>query len=248
MSIGELVDRKEKPAYVTFVREAVEDKAASLAAGHYVAKDVDFVHITPAYTKDIIIRKVSDWFTKLEGDVRNERVPPDWLQHYRKQYEAWQNGQELPLQGTAIKGWGVISPAMQETLIRMNIRTVEDLAGVNDEGMRRIGMGSADLKIKAKAWLQQTEDKGPLTQEIAAVRAENRVLTGQVETLSQQVAALLAAGKVQRGEPLEAPSITAADLMDQEPSDEDLAAKYKAIHGRNPHPAMKREKLIEAVK
>ena len=190
--VGAVMERQDRPAFVRFQRRSVDDKPASLAAGHYVARDLDFALITPLYSKDVIEMEVATWFLNMENDLRNDRIPPSWVDAYRKAYAAWQNGQELPPTGTAIRGWGVISPAQQETLIRMSILTVEDLAGINDEGIRRLGMGGNDLKNKAAGWLKQLTDKGPLTQEIAAVKAENALLKTSTDTLEAQVKALTA--------------------------------------------------------
>lgn len=239
----EMLDRKERPSYVSFHRVAVEDIAASKAAGHFVAKDVDYVHITPAYSKDVMKFKVPQWFENMKVDVVNNRLPEEWVENYKKQYAAWQNGQELPVNGTPIKGWGVLSPAQQETLIRMNIRTVEDLAAVTDEGIRRIGMGAVDLKNKANAWLAQLNDKGPITQKMSALEQENAILNGQVETLTRQVSELMSVFKQVQGGgediatalPAE---ITAGDIL--EPDD---AALYKLKYGKAPHPAMKPETM-----
>lgn len=244
-AVGEVLDRKDRPAYVRFERKAKEDKKASLAAGHYVGKDVDFVYVTPPYSKDILIFEVEAWLKQLNHDMSRGRLPQEWVQNYRKAYEAWKRGEELPPEGTPIKGWGVISPAQQETLIRMQILTVEDLAAVNDEGGKRIGMGWVDLKNKAKAWLAQLKDKGPLTQEMAAIKAENRELHTQVNTLQGQVEALLSAAKVEREVQPPANSATAGISMSDLVEDdyETLAAKYKAQHGRLPHPAMSIENL-----
>jgi hypothetical protein len=159
--------REDRPAYVRFERIAVEDVNATLAAGHYVAKDVDMALITPPYSKDVMKYKVKNWFAILDQDVRNNRIPQRWVDNYKEAYQAFQNGQELPVNGTAIKGWGVISPAQQETLIKMSVLTVEDLAAMNDEGIKRVGMGGIDLKNKAKAWLLQLKDNGALVVQMA---------------------------------------------------------------------------------
>lgn len=186
-SVGGLPEREERKAYVRFKRVPVEDKQASLKAGHYVAKDVEYVMITPPYTKEVVEKKVDAWIAQLEIDVQNHRYPKEWLEDNRKQVAAFRAGQELPLIGEPIRGWSVISPATQENLIRMSILTVEDLAGVNDEGARRIGMGSLDLKTKAKAWLAQRNDKGPLTIKIAAVEAENEHLKASLASMKVQM-------------------------------------------------------------
>ncbi len=94
------------------------------------------------------------------------------------------------MNGTPIRGWGVLSPAQQEAIIHNNVLTVEDLATLNEEGLRRIGMGAVQMKTKASAWVAQLQDKGPLVQEIAAVKSENAVLRTSLESLQRQVASL----------------------------------------------------------
>lgn len=216
MSVELALERKDRPAYVRFERVAVEDKAASLKAGHYVAKDVDFALITPPYSKDVFKIKVTQWKENMKLDVHNERLPVQWMEKYLEDYERWLTGQEIPLNGSPIKGWGVISPAHQKNLIEMNILTVEDLAGINDEGIRRIGMGGLDLKHKAKAWLSQLQDKGPLTQEIAAVKAENQLLKTTVASLEERVKDLAALVEAQKSEvPKDTVEISADDIIEK---------------------------------
>lgn len=180
--------------YVRFERVAVEDKAATLAAGHYVARDVDMAYITPPYSKDIMKYKVLSWFDQLKTDSINGRIPAEWIDKYQIAYAAWQKGQELPVDGFPIKGWGVCSPAQQETLIKMHVLTVEQLAGMNHEGLQRVGMGGVDLKNKAGAWLQALKKAGPVTIENAALKkqVEDQELTisgmkEKIEALSRMV-------------------------------------------------------------
>jgi hypothetical protein len=188
----ELEPKAERPAYVRFVRRAVEDRASSQAQGKYIAKDVDYALITPPYSRDVVEVKAAQWFENLDRDQMAGRIPKEWVDRYRKVHEAWKNGQELPPVGTPIRGWGVISPAQQEMLVKINILTVEDLAGVNDEGAKRIGMGSMELKNRAQAWLKQLADKGPLTLEVAALRTENEQLKITLASLTDKIDQLLA--------------------------------------------------------
>jgi hypothetical protein len=213
---AELTAREDRAAYVRFERVAVEDKPASLEKGRYVAKDVDFALITPPYSRDVIRIKTKQWLENLDNDQRNGRIPAAWVESYRKAYQAWLNGQELPPNGTAIRGWGVLSPAQQEMLLRMNILTVEDLAGINEEGAKRIGMGALELKHKAAAWLKQLTDRGPLTQENAALKQEVITLRATLEALQAQVSKIKSAeSQDAQGEQDE--GISASDLLEEEP-------------------------------
>lgn len=187
----DVADREGRPAFVRFERRSVEDKAATLANGRWTGKDVDFALITPPYTRDVMPMKVPQWLELLRGQLDNGQIKQQWHDDYLRAYEAFRRGEEIPLTGAPIKGWGVISPAQQETLIKMHILTVEDLAAVNDEGIRRIGMGANELRDKAKAWLAQMNDKGALTVKMADVERQNRDLSGQVQALTLQVGGLL---------------------------------------------------------
>lgn len=220
MSIGDITDREERPSYVQFETRTVEDKAASVREGRYVAMDFDIVLVTPAYSKDCVEYKVPQWLANIERNLRDGRIPEKWADHWKEAYKRWKSGQEVPLNGTPIKGWGVISPAQQATLIAMNCRTVEDLAEANDDGLRRMGMGAVDLRNKAKTWLASMSNHGGVTIKMSALEQENEVLKTSLESLQKQVETLKAMVNAEpqqveyRPEPM---GITASDLLEDEP-------------------------------
>lgn len=239
-TVGLMNDRKERPAYVRFVRRAVEDRAAPSIGGRWPKRDVDYALVTPPYSKDVFEAVATEWLDQMGVEVRNGRLPEEWHDRYRQQYEKWKIGEEMPLDGEPIKGWGVISPAQQANLIALNIRTVEDLAGVNDEGVRRIGMGSGELRDKAKAWISQLKDKGPLTQENAMLRGENISLKATVEQLQARNKELaerleiLQRGGLERGTHFDRPAVdgglSAKDLT--EIFDAPSPAKRETLHAK----------------
>lgn len=190
-SVGAVLDRKAVRPLIRFTREAVDIPGAVSPTGVVQTRDVEYVHVTPPYSKDEVVKKAKAFFEECAQKVGAQRMPREDLAAYQQQYDAWKQGLEIPLVGTPIRGWPVLSPAQQENLIRAKIPTVEYLSEVNEEGLRAIGMGGTEMKRKAVAWLAQAKDKGPLTLEIAAVRAENDVLRMSVETLTGQVALLM---------------------------------------------------------
>jgi hypothetical protein len=233
-----MVDTTERPPLVRFERRGIEDRNASLEQGRYMEKDVDVALITPPGSRDVMVHNVDEWFKGLHRSVRESRMPQAWLERYKESYEHWKRGEEIPVNGTPIKGWGVISPAQAKNLIGLNILTVEDLAKLNDEGIRRIGMGGVDLKHKATAWLRQLEDKGMLTQEHAALKAENQALKSQVEALAKQMETFIHSANSQA----QAPVISS--VIDE---DDELRNQYIAKFGKAPHHAMKRDTIIKAL-
>ena len=217
--ILEVHERKTIRSWVQFELRDVEDREASKREGKYVGRDVEYVLITPAYGKDDVHKKVSVWkedlYTKLQGGF----ISQEDYNFYIAKYEAWKKGLEAPPNGTPIKGWGICSPAQQKLLLSIGILTVEDLSTINDEGIRRIGMGGVELKRKAIARISQMQDKGPLTQKMAAVEAQNDNLKIQVETLMKQVHQLSELAKQAQTVPVPSASqdVTIADLVDEEP-------------------------------
>jgi hypothetical protein len=178
---------------------------------------VDYALITPPYSKDVIPLKIEQWKLNLNQDMRAGRIPEDWVKAYVESYEKWLNGQEMPPNGSPIRGWGVISPAQQENLIRINILTIEDLAAANDEGKRRIGMGALELVTKAQTWLKQLQSAGAVTQEMASVKSENAQLRASLEALQEQVKKLAAEKPVAEPAVSEVLSLSADDILPDEP-------------------------------
>lgn len=265
MLAAELEAKEERPAYVRFETRAVESKSKSLEAGRSVSVDVDYALVTPPYSKDLVVIKVSQWLDNTRRNVKNGRTPAAWLEHWEKAYNAFKNGKEAPLNGTSIKEWSAISPAQIKNLITLNILTIEDLAAVNDEGLKRIGMGSNELKRKAINWLDAAKDHGPIVMRATQLESENaqlklsnsdliaknKALMTQLEALKQPVYAEV------RRESVE--SISASDILDDDPvvdlreakmdemndSSTELRLQYEAKFGKPPHHRMKEETIKE---
>lgn len=215
-AVADVMQREKIRSWVKFEQRTIEDKTASAKEGRFVGRDVDFAIITPAYGKDDVHKKVEAWKDELRVKVMNGQISQEDRDFYLARYEAWKKGLEMPLDGTPIKGWGVISPAQQQLLISVGIMTVESLSTVNDQGIGRIGMGGVELKRKASAWLSQLNDKGPLTQQMTAMHAENDTLKIQVDTLTKQVQALMAVSNSQAPQHRAPDPLSAEALLDEE--------------------------------
>ena len=91
--------------WVEFRKVSEEDRQASVDAGTYIARDVDYAFITPAGSKDCIEKPVKEWFEQLATQVENNRFPAEWLKAFRTRYESWVESGEIPIQGTSVKNW-----------------------------------------------------------------------------------------------------------------------------------------------
>lgn len=181
---------KERPPYVRFECRSIEDTDASIEAGHYVGKDVDFVLITPIGSKDVVEREVQSWFEKLVVDIKNQRIPQEWLDLYKKTYSAWKADEDAPINGMPLNQFPLIQPTMMKTLQSLGVMSVEDLAGCNDETLVRIGMGSRDLRDKARNYLESASDHGAVAAKLSALEIQNESLVTQNTELRQELSSM----------------------------------------------------------
>lgn len=212
-SVLGMVDTTERPPLVRFERRGVEDRNESIKQSRYIEKDIDMALVTPAGSRDVMVHTVEEWMKGIRRSVRESRMPQSWLDRYEDQYRRWKEGEELPVDGTPIKGWGIISPAQQKNLIGINVLTVEDLAKLNDEGLRRVGMGAIELKNKAVAWLRTLDDKGGLAMENAVLKSENEALKARVDALSRKLEEI--ADSSEKSPVADAQVVRASDILDE---------------------------------
>lgn len=184
--------KEDRPAYVRFETRAIEDRNESIKQGHYVTKNVDYALITPPFSRDCVSQEVTVWLKTMDDNVSAGRLPGRWRDNYKAQYEAWKKNEEIPLDGTPIKGWPVLSPAQQENLVSIGVKTVEDLAAINDEGQKRYGIGALELKNKAQAWLKSANSVGKVVQENATLKTRVSEQEETIKGLSEQLKELSA--------------------------------------------------------
>jgi hypothetical protein len=79
-----------------------------------------------------------------------------------------------------------LSGAQQSELLRINVRTVEALANLNDDGIRNFGMGAVEMKRRAKAWIEQNQSKEKDTLLLADLMRQVDSLTGTVKSLTEK--------------------------------------------------------------
>lgn len=185
---------QERPPYVRFEVRATEDRNASEEAGHYVGKDTIFALITPQGSKDTVERVAKEWIEQNVIHARDGRLPQEWADAYKRGYENFKEGREIPPEGTPIMGWTGVGPAHQKAILDANVRTVEDLAIANEATLAAIGIGSRGLKDKAQAYLDTANNTGKIAEELTNLRrrvedAESRATSAEARSakLSKQL-------------------------------------------------------------
>lgn len=191
---------RNRPPYVTFETRAVEDRNATIAAGHWVGKDVDFIILIPHASdgKQRVEEVYAEWLAKIKRAPRHaiydagptaapmseSRFPDEWLDKIERAYRAFKDNQELPADGFPIAHWEAVGPAQRKMLLDRHIRTVEELADYSDEGLLSMGHGGVHLRNLAKRFLEarDKEGAGQMAQQIVALTQRN---LEQEQTISQ---------------------------------------------------------------
>ena len=93
-----------------------------------------------------------------------------------------------------MRQWPSLSKAQAENLIAAGVRTVEDVAAMNEPTMQRVGMGARELKGKAKAYVE-SRDQNKAAEQITALQAQLGDRETRIEALEARLAALEAGSK-----------------------------------------------------
>lgn len=184
----------QRPPFVRFEDRSVEDREATLAQGRLMMKSETWAYVHAIGSKDVNEKKVDEWFEHLRGQVQRRQYPAEWLAAFEKKYAEFKSGQEPSVDGTHVREWASVDRATAQNLIGASVLTVEDVAAMNEETMKRVGMNARALKQKAQDWLKMA-DKRKGAAELEQLRAENGNLKARLEGLEAQIAKLVAEKK-----------------------------------------------------
>jgi hypothetical protein len=151
---------------VEFEVRAIEDRNKTLESGHYAVIEKEFVAIT------VIGGNLTVEYEVNEAKIREWRTTPEKKYIYDK-YLAWKDGKEAPINGYPLKEWPSASPGMVMALAKMKIRSVEELAELQDDALPKVGQpGTRAIRDKARSWLKVSADQGKIVEKITAMQLE----------------------------------------------------------------------------
>jgi hypothetical protein len=192
--------------FIRFEVRPVEDRTRSLVEGRFVTRDEDYIILIPhgSEGKLSVERPFTEWLTDVEqnsGDLRASgaqsdtplmaasRFPVEWLVQIKEGHKAWKAGREMPIDGTPLANWPVISPGSLANCQGLHIRTIEELAGADDETIKRLGMGAVTLQMRAKDWVRMNgSDIAKATADMEKLRSDNARLMERLAALEEKAA------------------------------------------------------------
>jgi hypothetical protein len=128
---------------VEFVSHPIVDPAASQEAGRSVYVKADYIRIHHKFEKDEIFRPAHD------GDK----------QRFKRQWEAYLCGEDATPIGTPLSVLFPRNPEIIKNLEQDKVRTIEELAALNDTQIQNIGIGGRQFTDRAKAFLSSSTDE-----------------------------------------------------------------------------------------
>ena len=168
--------------YVEFYMHAIPDKEQTLAQGRPIHKEVAYIMIMIPGDKSQIVRR----------PVRTGQDPMHDNNRFHNEYVAFMQQKDAPVDGMLIEQWSEMNTAQVMDLQHIGIRTVENLAELNDTVLQKY-MGLADLKNKAKKFLAASNrgaSKKQLENELAKRDNEMQTMQAVMEEMQKELAEL----------------------------------------------------------
>ena len=195
-----------RPPHVSFETRPIEDRKASLAAGCYMTKDVDFIIIIPhgSEGRTVIEQDYSEWLAKMKPlaginimaagggsdtpAVAESRFPKEWIVGIEAGYKAFKEGMEIPIEGTSILNWPVMPPALRKNCVAIHIRTVEEFADCSSEALDRVGLNAPVYQQRAKDYLKaKSENPAKIAAEMEELRAAKAAAEARIKGLEKRL-------------------------------------------------------------
>tara|TARA_A100001391_G_scaffold203677_1_gene196703 strand:- start:858 stop:1481 length:624 start_codon:yes stop_codon:yes gene_type:complete len=173
--------------HIRFETRTEEDRAASIEAERKIYKDVDWVIVTPHGSRDFMENHAEQWLKNIQSRAEVGQYDMEWVQQFRKMYEMYKEGKEMPLDGTPLRMMTTLfSPAEIANMANVHVLTLEAAASMNEETIGRLGMGAREWKHRAQEAARLQEGTGGALK-IAALETENNDLKSRVSDLENVI-------------------------------------------------------------
>lgn len=151
----------------------------------------------------------------------------------RPRYEAWKKGQEMPVTGTPLAAWNGVTPEQAAVLKAAGIRTVEEVAAINDSVRAGIKLPNLMALVDAaRRWVAASD-----TRQFAASMAEkDHQLASQKAELDSYKDAVKEQG-VQIADLLEKVNSLAVLVASKDDDEQEKPRRGRPPKVREPEPA-----------
>jgi hypothetical protein len=213
------------------------DANATKEQGRPIYKQNEYVRVTmpgDPLNKPVCLAHEKRFFDRRSG----QRV--SYADAFAEEYRMFKAGLAEQIVGTPLTELPAINSAKRAELKALAIHTVEALASLDGQNLKRLGMEGNSLKSLATAYLEKA--KGSAMD--AKFAAENAALKAQIEEL-QKAVKQIAAGKADDAMEDNSVNPPPPALFDDF-SDDDLKTYIKTRTGETPRGRVSRETLLRS--
>lgn len=179
------------------VKYEVSEVERKVEKDHTVLKDVDgelqevTEKITVPELQKIYSKKVvTPWMDKQKERLHHKKITQTYFDYCQDAFKRFKANEDQPINGTPLAMWAGAPESVKKAAIEAGILSVESAAEMTSEAMSAIGMGAADLKKNAIAFVQMSSDTEAELKELKAQSAEK---DERLSSLEAKLAELTAA-------------------------------------------------------
>lgn len=133
--------------------------------------------------------------------VREGKQDPVWMA-IKPYYDNWKAGKDAPVNGTPLAAWPGATPQLVKALLPFHIKSVEDLAAIEEGTLNRCGVpGIRGMKTNAQAFIEAQKNTAAVAGEVAQLRELALSQASEIEELKALVKSLTPEEKRGPGRP-----------------------------------------------
>jgi hypothetical protein len=170
---------------------AVKNEGKSADAGRLVCDDIEVCEIRAPGSRNVSVfpaLSVSHW----SGDIYGgDQVKVTYAERFAHQYRQFKAEQAQTKSGTPLSVAPFLTEGRRAEMRAQNIYTVEQLAGIDGQELKNLGINGRDLKNRALEYIEETKNNAPnlkLADELEQIRARNAILEEDMKLLKARSA------------------------------------------------------------
>lgn len=139
------------------------------------------------------VRKGANGAETSEAVKRLQRGNDAIWQALKPAYDAWKAGKAAPVNGTPLEAWPGATKELVKALASFHVRSVEDLAGLDDGSLTRVQIpGIRAIQRNARAFIDAQKTTAQVAGKISELQGENENLRREVDELKELVKSMAA--------------------------------------------------------
>ena len=170
----------------TFRHHPQKNEAKTLAEGRQIFDDLEVVDIRVPGSRDFKTFPALTFARWVTDPITGEQTKQTYAERFSHQYRQWKAQQQQTKSGTPLDHCPFLTEGKRAELRAQNVYTVEQLAAIDGQELKNLGLGGRELKNRASEFIAESKNSAPNLQmaaELEAMRAQNALLAEDLEAL-----------------------------------------------------------------